>query len=170
MLVSPIVRSILSAAGWYPGRHVAVFETIPSTHPAAAILSELTGVKAVPHSREGVECATGILEFRKVDFNDDEHGRIWSSLLRTELIGVAEMDDGAAVLCVAADGRCFGMSNLHDAFFYEGDRIEEAVERLLLGYQARPLLRPDQACVRLYGNHFAAGDPGLYDMGAATQV
>jgi hypothetical protein len=163
MLISQTVLPILAAAGWYPGRQVTVSNAIPPSHPAAAVLSELGGLNAVPIARKGVECAPSSLSFQELDAYINARVQPWNSLLRTELMGIAEVAGGHGLLYVAADGRCFGMSEIHDAFYYEGRSIEEAIERMLLGYRARPMLRPDQASVTLYGDTFVAGDAALYD-------
>jgi hypothetical protein len=163
MLIPPTILPILTAAGWHPGRHVTVSNAIPPSHPATAVLSVFGGMKAVPIAREGVECATSSLSFQELDAYFNARVQPWNSLLRTELMGIAQVEDGHGLLYVAADGRCFGMSDIHDAFYYEGCSIEEAIERMLLGYRARPMLRPDQASVTLYGDTFVAGDAALYD-------
>jgi hypothetical protein len=45
------------AAGWHPGRHVAVSATVPADHPAAAILAALNGLTVTPDREAGEECA-----------------------------------------------------------------------------------------------------------------
>lgn len=61
-----------------------------------------------------------------------------------------------------AGGACYGLSLVHDAFSLSGHTFGEAVERLLLGRRARPMLRPGQASVHFYGEVFMAGHPGIY--------
>lgn len=122
MLIPPTVLPILTAAGWYPGRHVSVSDAIPASHPAAAVLSELCGLKAVPIARGGVECATSSLSFQELDTYYNKRIQPWNALLRTELAGIAQVEDGHDLLYVATDGRCFGMSDIHDAYIWSRDR------------------------------------------------
>jgi SUKH-3 immunity protein len=163
MVFSSTIVPILTAAGWYPDRHVSVSHTIPPSHPAAAVLSELGGIEVAPPSAEGVECATSRLRFETLTSDVDSQMRPWSALLRIELVGIAQVEDGNEFLYLAGDGRCFGMSGIHDAFYYEGNTIEEAVERRLLGYRVQPILRPDETSVMAYGKKLVAGDPRLYE-------
>jgi hypothetical protein len=162
MVFSPTIVPILTTAGWYPGRHVSVSHTIPSSHPAAAVLSELGGIEVVPLSTAGVECATSRLRFQTLTSDVDNQMRPWRTLLRIDLVGIAQVEDGNEFLYLAGDGRCFGMSGIHDAFCYEGKTIEEAVERRLLGYRVQPILRPDETSVMAYGEKVVAGDLRLY--------
>jgi hypothetical protein len=163
MIFSSTIAPILTAAGWYAGRRVSVSPAVPSSHPAAAVLSELGGIEAVPLSAVGVECATSLLRFQALPSDCDKQMRPWSTLLQTELVGIAEVEDGNEFLYLARDGRCFGMSGIHDAFYYEGNTVEEAVERRLLGYRVQPILRPEETSVMAYGETLVAGDPRLYE-------
>jgi hypothetical protein len=148
------------AAGWHPGRRVPVSSAVPIEHPAAEILAEFGGLKLEPPA-EGEECGRDALTFREL-FPDESIVRVWADLLGTTLVGIADLCHGHGELYAAADGRCFGRSNMHDAFWFKGDSFSEAVERSLLGRRSRPLLRPDQASVRLYGIRFTAERPEVY--------
>jgi hypothetical protein len=44
------------------------------------------------------------------------------------------------------------------------------VERLLLGRKVRPMLRPDQHQVELYGETFTRGHPAIFEYQAAQWV
>jgi hypothetical protein len=155
------IKSQFIAAGWYPGRKVNVSSAVPIEHPAAAILATFGGLTVTPDCESGEECAPNDLAFQEL-WPDQSITKVWAGILGTSLVGVAEVHYGHGQLYVASDGRCFGRSNIHDAFYFEGASIAEAAERALLGRRARPLLRPDQASVRLYGNVFTADNPEVY--------
>ena len=114
----------------------------------------------------GEECATSDIRFGPVGPTDPDI-RIWNTLLGTTLIGVAECHRSHGELYVDSSGRYYGLSGVHDAFDFEGSTFGEAVEGLLLGRRARPMLRPDQESVTLYGVEFTADHPGLYRYGEA---
>lgn len=138
------VRPRFLAAGWFPARRLAVSTAVPADHPAAAILASFGGLTVTPERKAGEECATNDLAFQEL-FPDESITEVWAGLLGTWLIGVAEIHHGHGELYVAADGRCFGRSCMHDAFYFEGASFAEAVERAMFGRRSRPLLRPDQA-------------------------
>jgi hypothetical protein len=114
----------------------------------------------------GAECATSDIHFGAVGPADPDI-RIWNALLGTTLIGVAEVHHGHGELYVDSSGRYYGLSGVHDAFCFEGSTFSEAVEGLLLGRRARPMLRPDQGSVTLYGVDFTADHPGIFRYGQA---
>jgi hypothetical protein len=60
----------------------------------------------------------------------------------------------------------FGRSCIHDAFWLARESFAEAAERSLFGRRVRPLLRPDQSSVTLYGHLFTADSPQLYRYGS----
>jgi SUKH-3 immunity protein len=155
------VRPQFLAAGWFPGRRVAVSAAIPADHPAAAILAAFGGLTVTPDRAAGEECAPDDLAFREF-WPDESITEVWGRLLDTRLVGVAEMHHGHGELYVAADGRCFGRSCIHDAFYFEGASFVEAAERAMLGRRSRPLLRPDQSSVILYGILFTADSREVY--------
>lgn len=86
----------------------------------------------------------------------------WSQRLGVELVGIAGLQWGHGELFMAADGRCFGRSRMHPAFFFVGEAFAAAVEAVLLGRRGRPLLRPDQTSVTLYGIRYTADSPEVY--------
>jgi hypothetical protein len=155
------VRPRFIAAGWFPGRRVAVSSAVPANHPAAAILAALAGLTVTPDREAGEECAPDDLAFREL-WPDESITVVWAKLLATQLVGVADMHHGHGELYVAADGRCFGRSCIHDAFYFEGASFAEAAEGSMLGRRARPLLRPGQTSVTLYGTRFTADSPEVY--------
>lgn len=111
-----------------------------------------------PASDKGIECGTSDIRFCEPDI--DIPTDTWEQLLHTKLVAVAEVGNAYGLL--AGDGRCFGASYIHDAFYYEGSCIEQALEHMLTGIRAKPMLRPDQQSVSLYGVEFAVGDSALY--------
>jgi SUKH-3 immunity protein of toxin-antitoxin system len=83
----------------------------------------------------------------------------WTRLLRTELIGIADIHNAHGELYIDREGRCYGASQIHDAFWFEGASFNEAIERMLSGLRSRPMLRPDQKVIRMYGESMRADDP-----------
>jgi hypothetical protein len=152
-------------SGWYPGRSRTVPASIPPGHPAAEVLARFGGL-TVGLCGAGEQCATSDLRFRPVGPTAPDI-RIWNALLATTLIGVAEVHHSHGELYVDLSGRYYGLSCIHDAFYFEGSTFGEAVEGLLFGRRARPMLRPDQESVTLYGVEFTADHPGIHRYGAA---
>jgi hypothetical protein len=134
---------------------------VPADHPAAAVLAALGGLTVTPDREAGEECAPDELAFREL-WPDESITVVWAGLLGARLFGVADMHGGHGELYVATDGRCFGRSCMHDAFYFEGASFAEAAERAMLGRRSRPLLGPDQASVMLYGIRFTADSPEVY--------
>lgn len=159
------VRPLFAAAGWKLGRRLRVPGRVPQLHPAHKVLQEVGGLHIGRSELGGIECARSDLAFCFCEA-DHEILSTWSELLRSQLIGVAEVHNRHGWLIVDEVGRCFGASQIHDAFYFEGQTFGEAVERLLLGRKARPMLRPDQHQVDLYGVTFARGHPAIFDPGS----
>jgi hypothetical protein len=157
------LRPLFVAAGWHPGRRVAVSPAVAADHPARAILAEFGGLRvgrAAPGGSGADECAKSDVAFRQGQ--DEGVRRVWEELLGTQLIGMAEAHNGHEGLYVDGDNRVFGASIVHDAFYFHGALFEEAMERLLSGRRAQPMLRPDQDRVVLYGDEFTADHPAIY--------
>lgn len=154
------VRSLFVAAGWQAGRCVDVDARVPKRHAAYKILEELGGLH-VGRAGHGVECASSDLKFGFSEVDQDV-ASVWSELLKSRLLGIAEVHNRHGWLLVDEVGRCFGASQIHDAFYYEGQNSDVAIERLLLGRRARPMLRPDQDAVVLYGETFRRGHPAIF--------
>ncbi|WP_431309614.1 SUKH-3 domain-containing protein [Bradyrhizobium iriomotense] len=154
------MRSLFIAAGWHAGRRTGVDARVPLRHPARVILEELGGLH-VGQCGAGIECAASDLEFRSCEVDDDVIS-VWSQLLRSKLVAVAEVHHRHGWLLVDETGRCFGASQINDSFYYEGGNSGEAIERLLLGRRARPMLRPDEDEVVLYGETFSRGHPSVF--------
>jgi SUKH-3 immunity protein len=156
------VRPLFVTAGWRSGRRVHVDGRVPELHPAYDVLQEVGGLHVGRSEPRGIECARSDLEFCFCNVDQDILST-WSELLRSRLMEVAEVHNRHGWLLVDQAGRCFGASRIHDALYFEGQTFGEAVERLLLGRKARPMLRPDQDQVDLYGSTFSRGHPAIFD-------
>ncbi|MEM8882790.1 MAG: SUKH-3 domain-containing protein [Planctomycetota bacterium] len=165
LVIPENVRSLLERAGWSPDRRVELsadcLNAVEGGHPAGPILESLTGV-SIESGGAGIECATSDVAFQWLGGNPHEKVQTWAGLLGTQLVGVAEVHHAHGELYVAADGRCFGMSMIHDAFWLEGESFGEAVDRLARGLRSRPMLRPEQTSVRMWGVEFDRASPELY--------
>lgn len=157
------VRQSFLDAGWYPGRSVPVPASIPTEHPAWNILAAFGGLVLLERDPEPDPEWTPIeeLAFRAL-FPCPANTDLWGQLLGTRLVGIADVHNAHGEFYLAADGRCFGASCIHDAFYYHGATFAEAVEGILLRRRARPMLRPDQPSVTLYGDRFTAESPEVY--------
>ena len=158
--IPPAVRALFVTAGWFPGRTVQLSPNVPPDHPAAAILTQFSGL-VVGTSGPGEECATSDVAFQETLWKDARLDS-WARLLRTDLVGVAEMSNEHEALYVDRNGRCYGASLISDGFGFEGVSFSEAIERRLLGRRSRPMLRPDQNVVRWYGEEICGQDPRIY--------
>jgi hypothetical protein len=162
----PDVFDALSAAGWSSGRRdhetMARLERarVPVEHPAFAALAEF-GALALGDTGAGEQCARCNVQFDLIAARDESAVR-WAALLHTQLVGIGWTHNNHGELYMSEDGRVFENSVVHDAFCFLGANLSEALTRLLRGQKARPMLRPDQAEVRLYGDAFTAADPNLY--------
>jgi hypothetical protein len=161
MEIPPIVRSQFLIPSWRFPRRMRVDPRVPTQHPAHEILAEMGGLH-IGQSGPGIECATSDLHFAFREA-DEEYGSCWGSLLASKLVAIAEVGNCHGWLFVDEGGRFFGGSQIHDAFYFEGDTFAEAAERLLLGRRARPMLKPDQDEIYLYGEKFTRGHPAVFD-------
>lgn len=157
--VPTTVRPLFVTAGWCPNRAVQLLSSVPAGHPAIGILTQFGGLR-VGAAGPGQECATSDVDFQERPSNPTRD--LWTRLLRTELVGIAEMHNAHEELYIDREGRCYGASQIHDAFYFEGSSFNEAIERLLLGLRSRPMLRPDQEVVQMYGETIRAADPRIY--------
>jgi SUKH-3 immunity protein of toxin-antitoxin system len=153
------VRAAFATAGWAAPRQVTVPPVVPRQHPAYEILTEFGGLKIGQVGR-GEECAKSALTFEYVESNPAIPA--WADLLQSQLIGVAEIDNGHAELYVDASGRFFFASCIHDAFAFAGVSFGEAMECVLLGRRSKPMLRPDQSSIEMWGEVFTSDDPRVY--------
>ncbi len=112
----------------------------------------------------GEECASSDIEFVHAnDYQGDATVLEWQKLLSTTLVNIGEVHHSHGALFIDDSGAWYGMSFIHDAFWFEGASFEEAVERILLGRKGKAMLRPDQTSVSLYGVAITAGHPDAYD-------
>ncbi len=158
--VPATVQQLFVASGWHPRRTVRPSPTISADHPATSILTNFGGLQ-VGTTGPGEECATSDVAFQELPMEDATR-KVWAALLRTELIGIAEVHNEHGALYIDRAGRCYQGSGMHDAFSFEGASFNEAIERLLLGRRSRPMLRPDQTAIRWYGDEIRTDDPRVY--------
>ena len=155
-------------AGWQPQRSVAlsksVIAKIPKGHPAVPILTAFSGL-TVGECGTGEQCATSDVAFGFVERDDEAD--VWSGLLQTVLVGIATVHHNHGDLFIDSTGRCFTISGVHDATCYEGASFSEAMRHLLRGFRCRPMLRPDQQSVMLYGDEFTSDSPEVFDYSQA---
>lgn len=85
----------------------------------------------------------------------------WATALKTDIVSIAEEDDGHATLYLSGRGQVIGCSNLHPACFLVGRTIDEALDAIGSGKRAQPMLLPDESEVTLYGVTFRQGDDGI---------
>ena len=138
---------------------------IPQGHPAVPILSAFSGL-TVGKCGAGEQCGTSDVAFGFVERGDEAD--VWSVLLQTVLVGIATVDHNHGDLFIDSTGRCFLISGVHDATCYEGASFSEAMRGLLRGLRCRPMLRPDQQSVTLYGDEFTADSPEVFDYSQAV--
>jgi hypothetical protein len=121
---------------------------VPTDHPARTILRRKAGK------------SQGRIDYKLLDRDDYSSCiPVWETLLGTRLIGIGEVDHGHEQLFLASDGRCFGESVVHDAFYYHAESLSLFQ---LFRRRSRPMLRPDQQSVDLYGITFTRDSPELY--------
>ena len=158
--LSAATRQLLQDAGWFPARRVSTLA--PKDHPAEPILAALSGLR-VGQTGRGETCARSDIAFFPLEHEPDDGIHEWSRLLGTVLVGLGEVHNAHGELWMASDGRCFGRSLVHKAFYFEGEDFADAIEGLLLGRRARPLIHPDEESVTLYGDRYTRAHPDIYD-------
>jgi hypothetical protein len=124
---------------------------VPLDHPARAILERKEGKHR------------GRIIFKLLNREDySQNIPVWESVLESRLVGIGEVDHGHEQLFIASDGRCFGESAVHDAFYYHAASLLRFQFMQLFRMRSRPMLRPDQECVALYGSTFTRKSPEVY--------
>ena len=151
-------------AGWHPGRTVEVPTSIPTDHPARDVVAEFGGLVIPEREPEDGWPMIEELVFGALAPDRSITG-VWGRLLHSRLIGIAGVHSDHAELYMDAAGRCFGRSLMHDAFYFHGESFGDAVEGIMLGRRARPMLRPGQGSVILYGEPFTAESREVYRYG-----
>ncbi|MCA9232838.1 MAG: SUKH-3 domain-containing protein [Xanthomonadales bacterium] len=154
------IRELLRRAGWSSDRQVPVSARVPCEHPAQAVLASLGGLR-VGSVGPGQECGAGDIAFRDADSElgvEDE----WASCLSTRLICIGGEHNEHGELFIDSKGRVFGASVIHEVFYLHGLSFWPAIENVLLGRRAKPLIHPTQEHVTLYGERYDHGDPRLF--------
>lgn len=150
-------------AGWHPGRSVPVPDSVPRGHPAWDVLAAFGGLVILEYESHPDPDWPPIEEIAFRSLCPCLHvTKHWSELLRSQLVGIAEHHNAHGELYIAADGRCFGSSSTHPAFYFVGEAFSESMEAILLGRRARPMLAPEQESVSLYGQMYTSNSPELY--------
>jgi hypothetical protein len=106
------MRKAFEAAGWTEGRQIDVVSSVPLHHPAHAVLAELGGLTLTDPSPN--ICS---IEFRHVNEGVSDL-MAWTAALGTDMVSIAEADDGHATLYLTGRGQVIGCSNVHPAFFW----------------------------------------------------
>lgn len=92
------MSAVFKAAGWFDGRHVAVPPAVPISHPAYAVLAEFGGLTLM--NPAPYICS--------ISFQHLTRGAsdmiAWEAALGTDMIGIAEEDDGHATLYLSGRG------------------------------------------------------------------
>ena len=127
------------------------------------LLEQFEGLK-VGNCGGGEECASSDIAFgHSNEYQSDATVLEWQRLLSTTLVNIGEVHHSHGALFVDGSGAWYGMSFIHDAFWFEGASFEEAVERILLGRKGKAMLRPNQTSVSLYGVEIGAGHPDAHN-------
>ncbi|MHC3489455.1 SUKH-3 domain-containing protein [Pectobacterium brasiliense] len=150
------------AAGWPDVAPQSVPPFVPENHPAFAILHAFGGL-TVGQCGAGEACASGDIAFGgSEDLQQDETLVEWQGILNTTLILIGETHHAHGALLMDDAGTCYGMSFIHEAFWLEGASFGAAVERILLGRKGKPMLRPDQLSISVYGETITADHPSVH--------
>ncbi|AOR60517.1 SUKH-3 domain-containing protein [Pectobacterium parmentieri] len=156
------VLPLFQAAGWPHNVAQSAPLFVSENHPACAILQAF-GELTVGQCGTGEECASGDIVFGgSVDLQGDETLLEWQDILSTTLILIGETHHSHGALLMDATGACYGMSFVHEAFWFEGPSFGAAAERILLGRKGQPMLRPDQTSISVWGETVTADHPSVY--------
>ncbi|CAM3858071.1 hypothetical protein D3C81_367520 [compost metagenome] len=134
------IRPLFIAAGW-PAQVTAPEADIgPKGHPANDLLRAFNGL-CVGHCGAGEECAAGDIEFRpKPGLHDEKVIVAMQHKLNTTLVCIGDVHHGHGALFVDSRGACYLMSQVHDAFWLQGNTFAVAAEGLLLGRKSQTQL------------------------------
>ena len=158
---SPDVLAWLAQNGWHTDRAVDVPSWIPSQHCAHSILQSFGGLSFLSYDDEFPDEPTAELEFRPLTLKD-KTATIWSRLLRSKVVGIGYGHNQHENVYADADGRIYGGSLMHDAFYLRGLTLPDCFHNLLTNTRARSMLRPDQRSVMLYGVTFTSASEEVY--------
>jgi hypothetical protein len=153
-------RAEFIRGGWCEGRETPVDTTVPQSHPARAVLAELTGVRLTRPGDDIVE-----VDFKYIKDNDPLIIE-WASALGMQIVGIAEAHNAHGELYITDRGHVIGSSIIHGACWFQGRSFAEAMEAILSGTRSRPMLLPGQTEMMLYGNTFRHGDAALITPGS----
>lgn len=147
-----------------------MLQSIPHNHPAVGLLTQLNGL-TVGECGTGEECASSDITFECYgDLQQDSTVLQWQQILSTTLVNIASVDHSHGALFMDSLGACYGMSLVHDAFWFDGNCFGVAAERILLGRKARPMLRPGQTTISLYGETYTADHPNIYHYNSQHRI
>jgi hypothetical protein len=160
--ISDSVREWFLESGWQPGRDVNVPGFVPRVHPAWDILNSYGGLTLLERNPDPDFDA--IEEFEFGAFPPETSALLpWMTLLKSQLVKIAKVHNNHAELYMDEEGRCYGNSLMHDAFWFSGVSFGDMLEGTLANRRHRPMLRPDQSAVWLYGEKITPDDPTVYD-------
>lgn len=154
------VQNWLFASGWETSRCVTIPDFVPPTHPAWEVLKRFGGITLLEMDCEFDDDPIEEFSFQAIPPNSISE--TWTSLLKLQLIGIGRVHNHHAELYMDELGRCLGNSLIHDAFYFCGDSFVDMLIGVLDKRRDRPMLRPDQAFVRLYGEKINRDDPRVY--------
>ena len=128
---------------------------------AHSILQSFGGLSLLSYDDEFPDEPTAELEFRPLTLKD-KTATIWSRLLRSKVVGIGYGHNQHENVYADADGRIYGGSLMHDAFYLRGLTLPDCFHNLLTSTRARPMLRPDQRSVMLYGVTFTSASEEVH--------
>lgn len=160
--IPEFVLPLFQTAGWPCATTQSVPPFVPENHPAFIVLHTFGGL-TVGQCGAGEACASGDIIFgSSEDLQEDETLLEWQGILNTTLILIGETHHSHGALLMDSAGICYGMSFIHEAFWFEGAAFGTAVEHILLGRKGKPMLRPDQSSISVYGETITADHPNVY--------
>jgi hypothetical protein len=155
------IRLWFLESGWHPNYLVSVPGFVPKDHPAWEVLQNFGGITLLERNCEPDD--DPIEEFQFGAFSPETSGsKTWTRLLKSQLVKIAKVHNDHAELYMDESGSCYGSSLMHDAFWYSGFSFVDMLEGELANRRHRPMLRPNQPFVWLYGDKITRDDPRVY--------
>ena len=158
---TPDVADWLLRHDWHADRSVDVPEWVPAMHPAHSILKSFGGLSLLSYSDEFPDDPIAEIDFGILS-PDDTTAANWSRLLGSTLIGIGVGHNQHENVYSDAEGKIYGRSLMHDAFYLLGPSLLACLHNLLTRTRAKPMLRPDQNSIRLYGRTFDSTSDELH--------
>ena len=155
------VTEWLRKQNWHGHRRIEVPAGIPSGHPAESILASFGGLSLLRPDDEFPDDPIVEIEFQSLPPHD-KVVKTWSNLLRSTVVGIGYGHSQHEKVYVDSRGRMYADSLMHDAFYLHGISLADCLHNLLIGARAKPMLRPDQPSVRLYGKLFTKNSPEVF--------